>query len=200
MSDDRFLAAFLARPRRILGRQLRPFSMRHRLTLEAIGSPFVAPTGARATVNDLILAVRICSFDDPLEAVSSPSFGDYLHSVKMRLRPGWFEMHLGAFEGYIREHATHPPIFAPDDSKRKETGLHWTLTVATALIADGFPEERVWSMSESLAVWYYLAGAVRKGADLEVLTTELEERLPDIDDAIAEAEAKVARQATRGGV
>jgi hypothetical protein len=203
MRDDRFLGVFFARPRRVLGRLLKPFSMRHRLALEAIGSPFVNP-GSRATAVDLILAVRICSLDDPLEAVSGSSFSDWFAGVKMRRRPGLLEFHSAAFADYVEEFSTPPSLFfEPKGGGGK--GVHWTLTVATALIEAGFDEERVWTMPEGLAVWYYVAGSIRKGAEMEVLTTEREDELPEVDAAIREAEAKVAatmrkpRAATKPG-
>lgn len=195
MRDDRFLGVFFARPRRVLGRLLRPFSMRHRLTLEAIGSPFVNP-GSRATPVDLILAVRVCSIDDPLEAVSGSSFSDWFAGVKMRRRPGIFEFHAAAFADYIAEFSTPPSLFA-EPSGGSGRGVHWTLTVATALVEAGFEEERVWNMPEGLAVWYYVAGSIRKGAEMEILTTEAEENLPGVEAAIAEAEAKVAAERAR---
>lgn len=58
--DERFLRAWFCREHTVVGSTLRPFSLAHRLVLEAVDSPVVLPSRP-FTMADLCLAVRICA-------------------------------------------------------------------------------------------------------------------------------------------
>lgn len=59
--DRAFLRALHPAPYRILGIELRPFSLGHSLLLHDIGSPFVAEELREFTVHDLFIALSICA-------------------------------------------------------------------------------------------------------------------------------------------
>lgn len=71
--DERFLRAWFCREHTVLGRKLRPFSLAHRLVLEAVGSPFMAPDRP-FTMSDLCVAVRICASADPFTTTGGPTW------------------------------------------------------------------------------------------------------------------------------
>ena len=60
-TDNSIFAAALPEPYRILGLKLRPFSLGHYVILSRHGSAFVAEQEGRATREDLIFAVLVCS-------------------------------------------------------------------------------------------------------------------------------------------
>ena len=186
MNDDRFLTAFFARRRKVCGRLLEPFSLRHRVTLEAINSPLLIP-GEKVSHSDLVAACRICSIRDPLVALKDIEFRDWWEGVKLRRRPGYSERQFTEWNEYLNEFSSRPKIFSKGKSVG-DKGLHYSLAIVSSLVEAGFPEERAWTMPEGLAVWYSTARSLREGADIEILTTETEDQLDEFDQLVEQAE------------
>lgn len=192
MNDDRFLTAVFARRRLVCGRLLKPFSLRHRVTLEAIKSPLLV-AGAKVSHSDLVAACRVCSFDDPVEALSKVDWLDWWEGVKLRRRPGYFEREFEQWNEYLNEFSSRPKIFSREKNIG-DRGVHYALSIVSTLVDSGFPEERAWTMPEGLAVWYSVARSLREGADLEILTTEAEESFAVFDQLVEEAEEDFAQK------
>lgn len=205
--DQRYLAAFLnLKAHRVAGRKLRPFCLRHRLTLEAIGSPCLPGSERPITKADLLLAIRICSLADPHKATGKAGLRDALTVIKWKVWPASWLRALAAWVTYLEDCATQPRI---GTSRRKSPpgakspgqsgrGLDWTLAVVVGLMDLGFTEAQAWNMPEGRALHYYFAYAIRGGAELDFWTTEDEEALPRIRGAILEDIDKLKALAEAG--
>lgn len=195
--DERYYAAFLSLSKhRVCGRDLRPFSLRHRLVLSAIGSPLLPGSTKQINPSDLIVAARVCSIPDPFEATGGRSMRDVLRLALYSLRPRLYYSDLGAWRDYLLDTAQHPVMAGKKDANKRDRGVDWTLNVALSLIGMGFTEEEAWTMPEGRAMFYFVANAIRNGADVEIVTTEQQEKLPlareAVEKAIAEANARLA--------
>lgn len=201
MRDDRFHAAFLSLSRHELcGKKLKPFCLRHRLTLQAIDSPLLpgSPKAGKTRPEDLMLAARICSMADPFEAVKGASFWEALRWVKMLGDPPRFLSEISKWRAYLKDTAQHPNVMVRQDtSAPKERGVDWMLSVTVSLMEMGFTEEQAWTMPEGRAMFYFYARAIRLGAEVDIITTEHDNRIPQAKEAVADAIKKAKEQAAK---
>lgn len=181
--DLRFIKAFTAPGEtRLLGYRMRPFSMKHRLALHAIGSPFVTPDKA-VSVQDLFAAVKICAE----KSIRSLSFMDIARMSAIKAKPSLMEFYVKSFHEY--SHVSEWPRFWDTDKKQAGSArsVPWVLSVASNLISNGWDEEAAWSLPESQAIWYHTAISMRNGNDVSLMTDE--------DDSIIENFHKIAEEA-----
>ena len=178
--DKRFLDAFIdPAPFRLLGRTLYPWCLKYRVRLMAFESPLV--TGSRGvTPADLIFACQVCADE---EVGGRLCWKDQLRIMRLMRNPARFEMYLKAFADYIL--VAHWPKFWEQSAKKSagDKGVPWPLAIVANLIASGIPEKRAWEMPECQAIWYNSALAIRKGADVAIMS-------PDEEAFMAEEEAK----------
>ena len=180
--DRRFLNAYVdPAPFRLLGRVLYPWCLKYRVRLMAFESPLV--TGSRGiTPADLIFACQVCA-EEPLGEIG---WLDKLRILSLQRNPHKFERLLTAFAGYIL--VDNWPKFW-EQSKAKsgggDKGVPWPLSIIANLIASGIPEQRAWEMPECQAIWLNTALAIRKGADVSIMS-------PEEEAFMAEEEAKEA--------
>lgn len=174
--DKRFLSAFTDPARiKVLGRFVYPFSLRHRVKLEAAESPLLKIDGGIRPV-DLLVAVKICAG----EPIGKASLLDSWHIGKMTSNPDYFAEQIDLFARYVLVESW--PKFWDKQSKSVDaTGIPWPLSVVANLTANGVPSEEAWTMPESQAIWMNSAFAVIKGADLKVLTTEEEQMMDEME-------------------
>jgi hypothetical protein len=134
----------------------------------AFNSPLI--TGGNVSPADLFFACQVCS-EKPLGELS---FVDKLRINRLNNDPAAFEMMLKAFAGYIL--VQHWPKFWEQDKTKSggNTGVPWPLAIVANLIASGVPEQRAWEMPECQAVWLNSALAIRKGAEIKIMTPEEE--------------------------
>jgi len=178
--DKRFLDAFIdPAPFRMLGRTLYPWCLKYRVRLMAFESPLV--TGSRGiTAADLLFACQVCA-EEPLGG--RIRWIDQLRMMHLARNPSKFERMLEAFAGYIL--VQDWPKFWEQSKKSGggDKGVPWPLAIVANLIASGIPEKRAWEMPECQAIWYNSALAIRKGADVAIMS-------PDEEAFMAEEEAK----------
>ncbi len=180
--DRRFLNAYVdPAPFRILGRTLYPWCFKYRVRLMAFDSPLV--TGSRGiTPADLIFACQVCA-EEPLGGIS---WRDRLRILVLNRNSLKFERLLEAFAGYILV-ADWPKFWEKTKTKSGggDKGVPWPLSIVANLIASGIPEQRAWEMPECQAIWLNSALAIRKGADVAIMS-------PEEEAFMAEEEAKEA--------
>ena len=168
--DPRFLNAFIdPAPFKLLGRSLYPWCLKYRVRLMAFNSPLIM--GDRGiTPADLIFACQVCA-EEPLGEVG---FFDRLRIIQLNNNPAKFEALLKAFSGYALIHDW--PKFWEQDSKKTggDNGCPWPLAIVANLIASGIEEKRAWEMPECQAIWLNSVFAMRKGAELKIMTPEEE--------------------------
>jgi hypothetical protein len=168
--DRRFLNAYVdPAPFRLLGRSLYPWCLKYRVRLMAFDSPLI--TGDRGvTPADLIFACQVCA-EEPLGQIG---WVDKLRIMRLNDNPAKFYAMLDAFAGYIL--LNDWPKFWEQTAKKsgKNSGVPWPITIVANLISNGIPEQRAWEMPECQAIWLNAAFAVRKGADVSIMSPEEE--------------------------
>jgi hypothetical protein len=183
--DRRFLNAYVdPAPFRILGRTLYPWCLKYRVRLMAFDSPLV--TGSRGvTPADLIFACQVCAE----EQLGDVGWRDRLRILVLNRNSLKFERLLEAFAGYILVQ-DWPKFWEQNKAKSGggDKGVPWALSIVTNLIANGITEQRAWEMPECQAIWLNSALAIRKGADVAIMS-------PEEEAFMAEEEAKEAAEA-----
>lgn len=183
--DRRFLNAYVdPAPFRLLGRSLYPWCLKYRVRLMAFDSPLV--TGSRGiTPADLLFACQVCA-EEPLGEVG---IIDRLRLNRLNDNPAKFEILLQAFAGYIMVD-NWPKFWEQTKTKSGggDKGVPWPLSIVANLIASGIEEKRAWEMPECQAIWLNSALAIRKGADVAIMS-------PEEEAFMAEEEAKEAAAA-----
>jgi hypothetical protein len=182
--DRRFLNAHIdpAPLKGFLGRTLYPWCLKYRVRLMAFDSPLV--TGSRGiTPADLIFACQVCA-EEPLG--TRLGFFDKLRLLSLSRNPAKFERLLEAFAEYILVQ-DWPKFWEQTKTKSGggDKGVPWPLSIVANLIASGVPEQRAWEMPECQAIWLNSALAIRKGADVAIMS-------PEEEAFMAEEEAKEA--------
>ena len=147
----------------------------------AFDSPLV--TGSRGiSPADLLFACQVCAEEE----LGGPiGWVDKLRILSLERNPAKFERLLSAFAGYIL--VQNWPKFW-EQSKTKsgggDKGVPWPLAIVANLMAEaGIPEKRAWEMPECQAIWLNSALAIRKGADVAIMS-------PEEEAFMAEEEAK----------
>jgi hypothetical protein len=68
----------------------------------------------------------------------------------------------------------------------------WPLSIVANLIANGITEQRAWEMPECQAIWLNSALAIRKGADVAIMSPEEEAFMAEEEAKDKEAAAAAA--------
>lgn len=184
------------------GYKLRPFCLRHRLTLQAIDSPYLpgSPKLGQAEPADLLLAARVCSIADPFEAVNDGSWKDAFLFLRATADPIWYLKQVKSWRTYMQDTATHPMVATKTDQPgRRDRGLDWMLSVVVSLMEMGFTEEEAWTMPEGRAMFYFFARAIREGAEIDIVTTDHDRRIPQAKEAVQKAIKDAEARARKGG-
>ena len=181
--DRRFLNAYVdPAPFRLLGRSLYPWCLKYRVRLMAFDSPLV--DGSRGiSPADLLFACQVCA-EEPLGG--KIGLADQLRLMSLSRNPEKFERLLEAFAGYILVQ-DWPKFWEQSKTKSGggDKGVPWPLSIVANLIASGIDEKRAWEMPECQAIWLNSALAIRKGADVAIMS-------PEEEAFMAEEEAREA--------
>jgi len=149
----------------------------------AFESPLVVP-GKQVSPADLLFACQVCA-EEPLGEIG---IIDRLRLSRLNDNPAKFEL-LEAFAGYIL--VDNWPKFWEQSAKKGSPGnkgIPWPLAIVANLIACGIDEKRAWEMPECQAIWLNSALAIRKGADVAIMS-------PEEEAFMAEEEAREAAAA-----
>ena len=184
--DHRFLNAFIdPAPFKLLGRSLYPWCLKYRVRLMAFKSPLIM--GGNVTPADIIFACQVCA-EQPLGHIG---LMDKMRILHLNRNPAKFEQLLKAFAGYVLVH-DWPKFWEQDKSKSGgDNGCPWPLAIVANLIASGIEEKRAWEMPECQAIWLNSALALRKGAEIKIMTPEEEAFMAAEEAAAASTSAKV---------
>lgn len=183
MADQRFFNAFLTPARTIiLGKKLKPFSLKHRIFLEGIASPYLK-ADQELTPADLLIAIKICA-DESLDRFS---LYDKWLGLKLTLSKELFAQASLSFVHYINQPETYPKFYQKKEAGSSAEQMPWQLCILATLMRNGVSYEAALTMPEAKAIWLSTAFNIQAGAKLELLTTDDEEL---IDRLKAEMEAK----------
>lgn len=183
--DSRFIAAFtVPGDTTLLGHRMRPFSLKHRMALHAIGSPFVTE-GKAMSVYDLFVAVKICSE----KSIRKLTFMDIVRLSYIKANPEKIDEYAKAFLDYSNV-SNWPKFWDRNKQQASGKGIPWILAVVSNLISNGWEEEAAWSLPESQAIWYHTAISIRGGNDVSLLSNEDESIMQNFKQLTEEAKAK----------
>lgn len=186
--DARYLKATTVLPHqnKVCGRTLRAFCLRHRIALEAVGSPFVDPVGKKFTPVDVIVAVKILSTYDKEEMAEGLSLKDRFYLALMAIRPKYYSRCVGLILGCIQASLSYPKFWSKDEKKenRKFEKIPYPLACVSSLCRNGVDLESAWTMPEGEAVWMSVANALYDGAKIDVLSTDEEKDLEKFNERI----------------
>jgi hypothetical protein len=192
--DRRFLNAYIDPASfRLLGRSLYPWCLKYRVRLMAFDSPLV--TGTREpTPADLIFACQVCA-EEPLGEVG---ILDKLRIGRLTDNPAKFHLLMEAFAGYVMV-GNWPKFWEQTKTKSGggDKGVPWPLAIVANLIANGIEEKRAWEMPECQAIWLNSALAIRKGADVAIMSPEEETFMAE--EEAREAASNPAKEKTPDG-
>jgi hypothetical protein len=188
--DARYLQATTVLPNqdKVCGRTLRPFSLRHRVALESIGSPFLDPMGKTFRPLDVILAVRILSTYDKEKMSDRLTMMDKLHMMILNCSRKKLAYAIGRIIGCIQISCSYPKLWKKE---KKEGQMHtekmpMPLACIANLTRNGVGLEEAWTMPEGEAVWMSIAHAIYEGAKVDILSTDEEKELEKFHDRIAD--------------
>jgi hypothetical protein len=184
--DQRFITAFTSPGETVLlGHKMRPFSLKHRLALMAVGSPFVTPDKP-LTVIDLLVAVKICSE----QSIRKLTFMDVCRMAVIKARPYQMEGYVKSFHEY--SNVGNWPKFWDRGKQQASSskGVPWILAVISNLISNGWDEEAAWALPESQAIWYHTAISVRNGNDVSLMSDEDDDIMKNFKEFAEEAKSK----------
>jgi hypothetical protein len=183
--DARFIRAFTSPGETtLLGHRMKPFSLKHRMALHAIESPFVTP-GKEVSVLDLFVAVKICSE----KSIRRLSFMDVIRMSYIKAKPSRIESYIMAFHEYSNV-VNWPKFWDKEKRQGGSNGIPWILSVASNLISKGWSEEDAWSLPESQAVWYHTAISINNGNDVAIMSEQDEHIMKNFESIAKDAKAK----------
>lgn len=169
--EGRFLTAFTLAPRQrvICGYQTLPISLRHRLVLTKIESPFVDAKKVPTPV-DTILAAKVLSSNDlSILSDTNPTKDDVEWMKRMQKDESVLVEECGKILEAIQEQSQWPTFW---DKKKNEPnhGVPWILSIVCNLVKNGVPLEQAWTMPESQAIWMSTTFAIGEGAKIFIVT------------------------------
>lgn len=183
--DARFIKAFTSPGETtLLGHRMKPFSLKHRLALHAVESPFVTP-GKPVSLLDLFVAVKICAET----SIRRLSLMDVIRMSYIKAKPNRINDYVMAFHDYSNV-ANWPKFWDREKQKGNSSGIPWILSVASGLISKGWSEEDAWSLPESQAIWYHSAISINNGNDVSIMSEQDEHIMNNFESIAKEAKAK----------
>lgn len=167
---ESFYEAFINCTHKVLGRNLKPFCLRHCLYLEAIDSPFMKIiNGEQVAIKrkDLELAVLICSADsDVLNAILK---ANTLSTFTMRFHR--FKRGSTQFLSYLTDFLAFPDMWDSED-KKHALNAPWILSKATLLLTkSNLSLEEIWTLPLGELMWYIASFAELEGVG-QILSDE----------------------------
>jgi len=162
-------AATLLQPSiEVCGKRLLPFSLRHRVALEAIDSPVIL-TEKPMTAKHLVAAVKILSSKSIDEIATGATLRERFWVSRMQFSPDIIICETAKLVAYLNSQAFWPRFWEKDGGTNK-SGIPWQLVVVASLTRYGCSLEEAWTMPESEAIWLHTAHSASLGADVAVMS------------------------------
>lgn len=178
--DGRFLTAFILPEKwEIMGYKLKPFSLRHTMTLTALGSPIVAGDMPRVKPEDIIIFLRVCSSENAFVALKKPSIWDKWCQARMEINTHYYFDQLLSINAYIKLCNTMPSTYTKEEKEEKKgESVPVVLGLATSLMSKlHFTRDEAWDCTVGQAVWYLTAFAIAEGAEVKIISTQAEAKM-----------------------
>lgn len=186
---------------------LKPFCLRHLLTLQSIEHPLVTGKGYPEP-DDVVLALRICSSDLGIKAIEAkPTWKEKWLNGKMMASPEVMARTIVQFLNYTELYSTSPKVWekppeAGSIDVRKAKMPEVLLLAALLLRKMNISEDEVWRMPIGKVSWYATAIAVLEGVNVETISTDDEQKFDaereELERFSKEQLAKVKAQMANG--
>lgn len=197
-AGDSFLAA-IPEPFRILGLALRPFSLGRYRLLRRFDCAFVSDGDAKASMDDLLLGVLVCSMrcDDCLKFIDSPDRDSELKRWgkmirKQIKREEDFDIYakFNLFRQYLDVQHSIPKFWDETGDEESGGGSHWSHAIEVTLRSElGWSDEEICEQPITKALSDFFALKESRGLIRIMREDELESGA-----ANAEAMARLAQQ------
>jgi hypothetical protein len=178
--DGRFLTAFILPEKwEIMGYTLKPFSLRHTMTLTALESPIVTGKPHMVTPEDIIIFLRVCSSKNAFVALKKPSLMDRWNQTRMEMDTSYYFDQLMDINEYMKACNTMPNTYKkPDAQEKKKENVPVVLGLVTSLMSKmNMSLDDAWDCTAGQAVWYLTAYSIGEGAEVKILSTQDEEKM-----------------------
>ena len=176
---------------KVCGKRLLPFCLRHRVALEAIGSPLLQ-TDKPMTASQLLAAVRILSTHN-IEDIRKPaSIRECFLSIKLSQNKSALIEECYKLSIYMEGQSFWPRFWTKEGSENVGTTIPWPLTIVASLMRNGCTLEQAWTMPESEAVWLHIAHCSAGGAGVQVVSDVEWEAMEEYKKQQAENKEKPA--------
>ena len=193
--QSRLIEGFFHGRHRVIGRRLRPFTLRHAFVLAASGSPFLL--GGAVTPGDLLLAVEVASRPGDYFLRPRPIRGPRRLWLETRLALGDMDGEAAAFDNYLADYMTGPQPWEGQGDDGSRGKVNWILTQVAALMhLFSWSEAQAWATPPGAAAWYATAGyhahpmaKIDVVGDREAALLEELEDLPDPEELLAKWKA-----------
>jgi hypothetical protein len=173
--------SFLNAEHRVCGLRMRPLSVGHAFTLEAIASPFYH--GQMGSEAELRLAAWICS----RAPLAMPNMDGWRCRL-WKLRNMNFAAEVSKWKTYVADYCAPPQMWnktpAPGETKQEPSRIPHALSTVARLMRLGMTESQAWQTPVGAAAWLEAAAyETETGQRLDIVTDS--ERM-----AIAKSKAK----------
>lgn len=181
--DKRFLDAFLTpRATRLAGYDLYPWCLKHRIWLTGLDHPILA--GRPCTPAELIFFAKVCA-EQPVGKVGLVDkwrMGRLADPMRMNLEimAAYEHMRMGCWPKFWEK---------KEDvgAGGRNRGMPWVLGIIMNLIRSGLSLEDALNLPECQAVWLSAASTIQQGASLDILTSDDEALLDELQRVKATA-------------
>jgi len=175
----------------VCGKRLLPFCLRHRVALEAIGSPLL-DLNKGMTADQLLATVRILSTHD-IEDVRKPlTIRECFLSAKLSRNKKAMIQECYNLSIYMEGQSLWPRFWVKDESNKSSSpsSIPWPLAIVASLMRNGCTYQQAWTMPESEAVWLHIAHCSAEGSGIQIVSDVEWEAMEQYKKQQAEEAAK----------
>jgi hypothetical protein len=173
MSAD-IASAVVPEPFRILGLNLRPFSLGHYYLMRRFNVAFASDNEATVTHGDLVLGVLICSMTHA-EFNALLAAGEIEKQVLKWARKvkSWeYADKLELFKGYLKQAMPEIPYWQNDGESEEGSGAHWSYWLRSVAISKlGYTPDSILDAPLAQVIFDYFKWAESEGA-LTIMSEE----------------------------
>lgn len=176
--DKRFLKAFLTPSRTLLcGYRLFPWCLKHRLWLTALDHPILR--GSPCRPEELVFFAKVCA-EKPPDRVT---LWDRWQTARLK---DDVTLHLELVKAHDHLRVETWPRFwdkaetSESGGTSRNRGMPWALGILTNLTKAGIDLETAMNLPECQAIWLSTAVSIQSGAKLDILTSEDEALLDEL--------------------
>jgi hypothetical protein len=136
--------------------------------------------GGQVTPSDLVLGCKVLSSSTIDEVLTKPTFWDSVHYYLMMFFPAYFRYVLTGIRVHFEDATSWPEVIKKEEGEGDGKGVPWVCSVIASLVKCGVPLNEVLTMPEGQAVWLHITIGINEGAQVDILSTEMEKELREM--------------------